>query len=438
MNPLMGVRYQKLLMATGTVGLVLALTWYQEHVRSHRSLDGLVDRRLVTLYALTIAMFAYAVGLPDRAPRLRGAIARAFGSSLLAAAGLSLLLTVFDRLLISRFIVTASPLVAAPWLILCTRLHKHQRNRGLDLAIGIGTPDELATIRAMEFCDPERDVHLLETLDTEAVRTTPSLLVRSARQRKATLIVLGRSAQGVPDILEEAALLHSAGVRVRSVTQFYDEWLGKLPVADIASLRLMFDVRQIHDATYARIKRIVDVSAAMPGLMVCLALSPLVGLANLFGDRGPLFYRQERVGFEGRPFVIWKFRSMRSGAASTWTSADDDRITGIGRLLRRTHLDELPQSWNLLRGDLSLVGPRPEQLSYVSELTTKIPHYGFRHLARPGLTGWAQVKYRYGASEGDSIEKLEYDLFYVRHQSFRLDMAIVLRTFRHLVLDGGR
>jgi lipopolysaccharide/colanic/teichoic acid biosynthesis glycosyltransferase len=225
---------------------------------------------------------------------------------------------------------------------------------------------------------------------------------------------------------------------VRSVTQFYDEWLGKLPVADIASLRLMFDVRQIHDQTYARIKRIVDVAVAVPGLVVCLAMAPFLALANRFGNRGTLLYSQQRVGFDGQPFTIWKFRSMRAGKSTAWTTSDDARVTPVGRFLRRSHLDELPQSWNLLVGDLSLVGPRPEQLAYVEELTKKIAHYGFRHLVRPGLTGWAQVKYRYGSSEGDSIEKLEYDLYYVRHQSLRLDAEIVLRTLRHLALDGGR
>ncbi|HEV3497996.1 MAG TPA: sugar transferase, partial [Actinomycetes bacterium] len=169
---------------------------------------------------------------------------------------------------------------------------------------------------------------------------------------------------------------------------------------------------------------------------------PLVWLGNRLANRGPLLYRQPRVGKGGREFEILKFRTMRAAgegsAPSVWTAEDDPRITPFGAWLRKTHLDELPQVVNILRGDLSVVGPRPEQPQYVGELETKIPFYRLRHLVRPGLTGWAQVKYPYGASEGDALEKLQYEFFYLRHQSLSLDVRITARTLRSVLGRGGR
>jgi lipopolysaccharide/colanic/teichoic acid biosynthesis glycosyltransferase len=162
-------------------------------------------------------------------------------------------------------------------------------------------------------------------------------------------------------------------------------------------------------------------------------------LGDLVANRGPLLYRQARVGKAGRGFAILKFRTMRPGTdAAEWTVEGDLRITPFGRVLRRTHLDELPQVINILRGEQSVVGPRPEQPLYVAELRQKIPFYDLRHLVRPGLTGWAQVKYSYGASEMDALEKLQFDFYYLRHQSLGLDLRIIGRTLRSVIGGGGR
>ena len=176
---------------------------------------------------------------------------------------------------------------------------------------------------------------------------------------------------------------------------------------------------------------------ALPFLV---ALAPAVWALNLIGNRGPLLYRQERTGKDGETFRIIKFRTMRPSTSSigSWTTDDDPRITPVGKLLRRSHLDEAPQLINILRGDLSFVGPRPEQPHYVAELTEKIPFYGLRHLVRPGLTGWAQVKYPYGANELDALEKLQYEFFYLRHQSLGLDARILGRTIRDVLGRAGR
>jgi lipopolysaccharide/colanic/teichoic acid biosynthesis glycosyltransferase len=152
-----------------------------------------------------------------------------------------------------------------------------------------------------------------------------------------------------------------------------------------------------------------------------------------------LLFRQVRVGKEGVPFTILKFRTMRSDATDdgTWTAPDDHRITPFGRFLRRSHVDELPQAWNILRGELSIVGPRPEQPRYVEELTDKLPFYSLRHLVRPGLTGWAQVKYGYAGDHQDALEKLQYEFFYLRHQGLALDARVLLRTLRSMTGGSG-
>jgi len=164
-------------------------------------------------------------------------------------------------------------------------------------------------------------------------------------------------------------------------------------------------------------------------------------VANLVGNRGPLLYRQERIGKNGTPFAILKFRTMRPaqpGDSTDWTGELDPRITRFGHVLRRSHLDELPQVLNILRGELSVVGPRPEQPHYVEELSEKLPFYAMRHLVRPGLTGWAQVKYGYAGDERDALEKLQYEFFYLRRQSVGLDLRIVGRTLRSVIGGDGR
>jgi lipopolysaccharide/colanic/teichoic acid biosynthesis glycosyltransferase len=231
-------------------------------------------------------------------------------------------------------------------------------------------------------------------------------------------------------------------VRVRTLTSFYEGWLGKLPMSELERTSLFFDIGELHRARYGRAKRLVDVPLALAGLVALGLVVPLVWLGNLAGNRGPLVYRQPRVGKGGGEFTILKFRTMRSaeGESTTWTAADDSRVTPLGKLLRRTHLDELPQVVNILRGDLSVVGPRPEQPHYVRELEAKLPFYRLRHLVRPGLTGWAQVNYGYAGDERDALEKLQYDFWYLRHQSLSLDFRIVGRTIRSTLggPGGGR
>ena len=254
--------------------------------------------------------------------------------------------------------------------------------------------------------------------------------------------MLDRAARGDEHIVSQAAELHSRGVRIRTLSRFYDEWLGKLPLGELERLSLMFDIQELHSAVYPRVKRMIDVVVGAVGVVALAVVVPVVAVANRIGNRGPLFYRQARVGKGGVEFRDAQVPQRCGRPTRTrrrrWTAEDDPRITRVGGWLRRTHLDELPQLINILRGELSLVGPRPEQPGYVEDLTEKIPFYALRHVVRPGLTGWAQVKYAYGASVFDALEKLQYEFFYLRHQSLALDVRIMVRTLRHVIGRDGR
>jgi lipopolysaccharide/colanic/teichoic acid biosynthesis glycosyltransferase len=194
---------------------------------------------------------------------------------------------------------------------------------------------------------------------------------------------------------------------------------------------------------YAAVKRITDVLLALLGLFGLALIIPGVALVNALTSPGPLFYRQRRVGKGGRSFVLTKFRSMVPDAekltGAVWSAGEQDpRITLAGRWLRKTRLDEVPQMINVLRGEMSIVGPRPERPCFVGQLSRELPLYRARHAVKPGLTGWAQIRYRYGDSVEDARIKLEYDLYYVKHASLWLDLLIMLQTSRVVLRLRGK
>ncbi|MGH9066766.1 MAG: sugar transferase, partial [Acidimicrobiales bacterium] len=187
------------------------------------------------------------------------------------------------------------------------------------------------------------------------------------------------------------------------------------------------------------VRRVIDVILAAMGTLALAGALPIVLAVDLVANRGPLMFSQPRVGKGGQVFTMVKFRTLRPGSDDErWTCDGDPRLTRGGAWLRRLHLDELPNVLSVLRGDMTLVGPRPEQPAYVDELTGKLPFYALRHLVRPGLTGWAQVKYGYGGDEVGALEKLQYDFYYLHHQGLSLDLRVLGRTVRTVVGGGGR
>jgi lipopolysaccharide/colanic/teichoic acid biosynthesis glycosyltransferase len=398
-------------------------------------------------YVGLLCLAAYSVGLPEQPRSRRAGWVAAIMASVAAALLISGVQLFVGDALLPRFVVLGSVVILIPWFVLCSALtHDADVRAGeRDRVVVVATADELASLESDLGRAAEKPAVLVgwltpaEVVPVSASPTHP--LVEMVQSRHATVVVLSRVAQGDDDVVLQATSLHEAGVRIRTLSMFYEQWLGKLPIAELERVSLLFDIGELHAAGYARVKRLVDVGIATVGGVALALAIPFVFIGNLVANRGPLFYRQPRTGRNGSRFEILKFRTMRAGDAdevSDWTAADDVRVTRFGGVLRRTHLDELPQVVNILRGDLSVVGPRPEQPQLVAELVGKIPYYGLRHLVRPGLTGWAQVKYQYAGSDAETLEKLQYEFFYLRHQSLRLDLRIVGRTLREVAGGRGR
>jgi sugar transferase (PEP-CTERM system associated) len=264
---------------------------------------------------------------------------------------------------------------------------------------------------------------------------------RLVGDRKVDRIVVGLSDRR--GHLPIAALLRAkmSGVRVEDATTTYERLTGKILIDDLKPSWLIFS-DGFRASRWTRIvKRTLDLSLSLIGVIVAAPLMLLTAIAVKLDSAGPALYSQQRVGENGRIFNINKFRSMRmdaeEGGMPLWASEADPRITRVGRFIRVTRLDELPQLWNVMSGDMSFVGPRPERPFFVEQLAREIPFYMQRHAVKPGVTGWAQVKYQYGSSIEDATEKLRYDLYYIKHLSIFFDLTIVLDTVKVILFGKG-
>ena len=230
------------------------------------------------------------------------------------------------------------------------------------------------------------------------------------------------------------------GIQVTDLAVFVEREFYKVSCENLdLSWLLQFDLKW-SNPVYHRIKRMMDVVVALTGIAFAIPVIGFAGLAIILDSGRPLFYSQMRVGYRGRPYRIWKLRTMGTDAekgGARWASSGDSRVTAVGRFLRRTRVDELPQFWNVLRGEMSIIGPRPERPEFVERLAKEIPMYLQRHWLKPGITGWAQINFPYGASVEDSREKLCYDLYYLKHTSLLLDLHIAVRTLG-AVMKGSR
>jgi sugar transferase (PEP-CTERM system associated) len=238
--------------------------------------------------------------------------------------------------------------------------------------------------------------------------------------------------------LRELLQAKLSGVRVEDAATTYERITGKILIDDLRPSWLIFSDGFRASRLTRIVKRVIDLLLATFGLLVGAPLMIATAIGVRLESPGPILYRQERVGENGRTFTLLKFRSMRADAEQgtpVWAKDNDDRVTMVGRLIRMTRFDELPQLWNVLRGDMSFVGPRPERPFFVQQLAAEIPFYMERHAVKPGITGWAQVKYRYGASIEDAMEKLRYDLYYIKHMSIVFDLTIGIDTVK-VILSG--
>jgi sugar transferase (PEP-CTERM system associated) len=262
-------------------------------------------------------------------------------------------------------------------------------------------------------------------------------LVRRLRVNEIVVAVKDHRGGALP--MEDLLECRLAGIRVHAIENIYERLRGRVPIESVKASWLIYGdgFRQNWLRNFE--KRSVDVVASLVLLTLAIPVLVVTAIAIFLESGRPILYKQDRVGRGGRSFVIWKLRSMRTDAEADgkarWAQAGDTRITRVGRFIRKTRIDELPQLLNVLRGDMSLIGPRPERQTFVDQLATEIPFYNARHSVKPGLTGWAQVRYYYGASSEDAKRKLEYDLYYVKNHTLLLDIIILVETIR-VVLRG--
>jgi sugar transferase (PEP-CTERM system associated) len=245
-----------------------------------------------------------------------------------------------------------------------------------------------------------------------------------------------RGSMPVRELLE----LRLNGVVIEDAGSLMERLSGKLPLQGLNPSSLIFTQGFNMKASQQIVRRLVSITVSFIGLAICLPFIPLIILAIRLSSPGPIFFHQTRVGLRGRHFSVHKFRTMRQDAeakGAVWATKNDPRVTSLGRFMRKTRLDEIPQLWNVLRGEMGFVGPRPERPEFVQWLASEIPFYELRHMIRPGITGWAQVRYQYGASLEETKQKLEYDLYYIKHLSVGLDLLIMFETIKTIVLRRG-
>jgi len=257
----------------------------------------------------------------------------------------------------------------------------------------------------------------------------------------ADVIVVSEESKRNPALIPVFYKMVLSGKTIIDFNKFYESITGKIPVSLISESWFLENLTEINKQTFERFKRGLDLVFSLALFIPYIFITPFVALAIKLNSKGPVFYRQKRVGKNGKIFEIIKFRSMIVNAEKNgvqWAKERDGRVTFVGNILRKTRTDELPQIWNVLKGDLSFVGPRPERPEFVEELKKQIPHYSMRHLIKPGLSGWAQINFPYAASVEDAMEKLQYDLFYLKNRSLGLDIAILLKTIMIILRKEGR
>jgi sugar transferase (PEP-CTERM system associated) len=287
--------------------------------------------------------------------------------------------------------------------------------------------------------DPERVGERL--VNPAIIGTLDQLFETVERHGVGTIAVCLEDRRGglpVETLLDFKAM----GLKIVEGHRMYEEECGRLSIDELKPSALIFSTGFRRRGVMVGFKRLFDIVASATGLVLLAPFLAVVALLIKLVSPGPVFYRQTRTGLGGTPFLLWKFRSMRQGAeedGARWAAPEDPRITRVGCWLRKWRIDELPQFLNVLRGEMSLVGPRPERPAFVQDLRRVIPYYDLRHTVRPGITGWAQVRFRYGASVNDSHVKLQYDLYYVKNLSLVLDFRILLETVRVVLMgDGAR
>ena len=357
-------------------------------------------------------------------------------------------LMIGDGIFVSALVVFVVGILG--WRLLFNTLSRSLRLSERILVVGTGESARKVTrqilaqrdfaYRVVGFIDEDRS-RIGERIVNPAIIGSPADIPRLVAEHQIDRIVVGLSDRRGKLPVDELLHAKMAGVRVEDITTTYERMTGKILIDDLRPSWLIFSDGFRVSRLTRWLKRGIDLTLSAVMAVLSAPLMLLTAVAVAVEDGFPVLYCQERVGENGRPFTLCKFRSMRKDAEKAgkpiWARDGDDRITRVGRFIRKTRLDELPQLWNVVRGDMSFVGPRPERPFFVAELAKEIPFYQQRHVVKPGLTGWAQVKYRYGSSIEDATEKLRYDLYYIKHLSIFFDLTIVFDTVKVVLFRKG-
>jgi sugar transferase (PEP-CTERM system associated) len=390
--------------------------------------------------------------LSDRRDLLIGLL-RALGATSVI---LAMMYVLFPGLVIGRgvFMIASVMIIAlvAGWRIAFEWLSLYVAPAERLLIVGT-SPAAVALARELFERRSELGVHLVGFIDSDPAKVGAPMInpgvigtvdqipaiVHSQHVDRVVVSLLDARGKLPMDRLLDMKI--NNGVRFDHLASVYEQYTGKIAVENLRPSWLIFSEGFVKSRVLSLFKRLSDIAFAVLGLVLAAPLMVLAALAVRLSSPGGALYTQTRVGQDGRPFSIYKFRSMRSDAealtGAVWSTTNDPRVTRVGRFIRRTRLDELPQLWNVLIGDMSFVGPRPERPEFVSSLTQQIPYYGQRHVVRPGLTGWAQIRHRYGSSVDDAMQKFQYELFYIKHMSPAFDLFIVLETVKTVLVRGG-
>ena len=309
---------------------------------------------------------------------------------------------------------------------LVRELHEHRVELGVDI---------------VGFVDPD-PAKVGQSLVNPGVIGTVDDIPEIVRLQKVDRVVVSLAdARGKLPMERLLQMKLDGGVTFDHLPTVYEEFTGKIAIENLRPSWLIFSEGFRKTRVLLTTKRALDISCAVLGLALAAPLLLITAALVKLTSAGPALYHQRRVGLHGREFTVHKFRSMRqdaeAGTGAVWATAGDARVTPVGKFIRRTRLDEIPQLWNVLVGDMSMVGPRPERPEFVCRLTEQIPFYGLRHSVRPGVTGWAQVRYTYGASIEDAMEKLQFDLFYIKHMTIAFDLFVLISTIKTVILRRG-
>ncbi len=416
--------------------------------------DGILQRAATFAGVTVICLYYWGFYDPYQTLSLRDLATRMLHAIASAAIALAVLTYALPPLAIGRGILLIGVILTIvcllAWRFALVALGRHSDFQEKVVILGTGpvarrVAQEVLVrpqlgLKVHGFIDDDPALQGVSILNPRVVGTTselPRLVERETIGRVVVALNERRGRLPIDSLLD----LKVHGTQVHDAASFYEAVTGKILLEDLRPSWFVFSDGFRPSRLTRLVKRIGDFVLAATGLVVAGPLMLLIALLIRLDSRGPVLFKQERIGEDDRVFVLYKFRSMRVDAEAetgpVWAEADDPRVTRVGRWLRKIRLDELPQLWNVLKGDMSFVGPRPERPHFVDQLKLRIPYYSQRHAVKPGVTGWAQVRYPYGNTVTDAVEKLQYDLYYIKNMSLALDLTVVLETVKVVLLGRG-